>query len=191
MSGRMVRTFPPIMQDTSRCAAMIRQGSEDDSVGSPSPYQRISALIARGYRHNAVASPRDEWLLRETQMGLLMPCVRVAVVLHRSNRGRAAGGHAALDGRRAGRRAAAARHPRIRCMDGRARAGSGEAENRSAQIALAARCPADARASAISIVGPRRSPPRRAREGNTKRFWSGSRGQRSDPRSRPCPSGTN
>jgi hypothetical protein len=40
--------------------AQAHERSEDDSVGSPSPSQRVSALIARGYSHNAVASARDE-----------------------------------------------------------------------------------------------------------------------------------
>ena len=91
-------------------------------------------MIRRRDRHNALASRRNESPLPESDMGPLGPalsCLRFAVVVRRANRGRASGRHAALDGRRACRCAAAARHARIRCLDGGARPGSGEAQNRS------------------------------------------------------------
>ncbi len=67
-------------------------------------------------------------------MGLPLRCLRFAVCLQ-PNRGRADRRHAALDGRRAARCAAATRLPRIRRLDGRASPGSGETQDRPAQIA--------------------------------------------------------
>src|SRR5258708_37254245 len=93
---------------------------------------RISALIAHRDGHNRVVSPGDESLRFETGMGLPVSCMRFADDLFGPNRGRTAGGHAALDGWRACRRTAAARYARIRCMDGRARSGGSETEGRSA-----------------------------------------------------------
>jgi len=66
-------------------------------------------MIMRLDRHIPVRSPRDESSLPGTQMGIALPCLRFAVVLRRANRGRAFGGPAALDGRRACRCTAAAR----------------------------------------------------------------------------------
>jgi hypothetical protein len=97
-------------------------------------FHRISALITHRDSHNGVALPQDELFLPCTQMDCPVPCMRFPVGLRgRPNRGRANRGHAALDGRRACRCAAAARYARIRCLDGRPRRGSGEAQNRSSQ----------------------------------------------------------
>ena len=87
-------------------------------------------MIMRLDRHIAVRSLRDESSLPGTQMGIALPCLRFAVVLRRANHGRASGGPAALDGRRACRCTAAARLAPVRCLDGRARPGSGAAEER-------------------------------------------------------------
>ena len=93
-------------------------------------------------------------------LGPALSCLRFAVVVRRANRRRASGGHAALDGRRACRCAAAARHARIRCLDGSARPGSGEAQNRPAQNRPAKDRPAQDRSTqgqstqGRSIQGP-------------------------------------
>src|SRR5229473_5914785 len=95
------------------------------------PHHPISAAIARRDCHNSLASERDESSPPEPQMGFAVPCLRVVVGLRRQNRRRASGGHAAMDGWRACRRAAAAWYARIRCLDDRARPGSSEAESRA------------------------------------------------------------
>ena len=101
----------------------------------PLTFHRIAAMIARRVRHIAVALPRHEPLLSEAEIGVAVSCLRSTCVLRRENHGRAPCGHAALDGRRARRRSAAAQHARIRGLGVRAGAGSGAAEDRSAQIA--------------------------------------------------------
>src|SRR4030088_1355707 len=99
---------------------------------SDSPRHPISAVIAHRDCHNRMTSERDEWLFPEIKMGPSVPRMRVAVVFRPQDAGRAPGGNAALEGRRARWRAAAARHARIRCLDGRARSGSFEVEDRAA-----------------------------------------------------------
>ena len=100
----------------------------------PLTFHRIPAMIACRDHHIAVALPRHEPLLSEAEIGVAVSCLRSAYVLRRENHGRAPCGHAALDGRRARRRSAAAQHARIRGLGVRAGAGSGAAEDRSAQI---------------------------------------------------------
>lgn len=97
-------------------------------TGYLSPHRHpTAALISHPDRHIAVAPRPDDRFLPDPLPDIpsALPYRTGAVVLRRQNPRRGLCRHAALDGRGACRGAAAARHPGIRGMDGRARPGSG------------------------------------------------------------------
>ena len=125
-SGRKgrIRRFPrclprrPIARIAHEIAAPRRQ-----------PNGLIPALIAHRDCHIGVAIAGHERFLHGAHMGVSWSCRCVAVMLRRRNRGRTDGGHAAMAGRRAFECAAPAWHAAIRCLDGGAGPGSGEAQD--------------------------------------------------------------
>ena len=94
MSGLRWRTWRHAAEHRVNTSAWLTESSRK-------PRHPIPAMIAHRDCHIAVASGGDESFLARRQTGIPVPRLHFAIVLRRPNRRRAAGGHAALDGRRA------------------------------------------------------------------------------------------
>ena len=94
----------------------VRRGRTEDASGRWTDRCPLGRRLLSPHPGHDLASRSPHcggnrpWMNRvstSSQMGLAEPCLRVAVVLRGADSGRADGGHAALDGRTSGRRAAA------------------------------------------------------------------------------------